>query len=328
MTNLEKLIEALATVIIRYHDSQVSEENRKVVVPHATTEILRFKSREFASEIIKTLDFDNALTDIKNDVVKAAEYKMRSHLLEYLIAQIKYLKKFKDAKEPLSADALKKYESHIGQLFYDLAKLIITHKTSTYNVTYPPVDGRTTKLALNGLIYNGYVSNKPCTSGVFLSEEVTKPFDLDAEYSLKEMQEKAQQICEEYQNTLIIPKLNTQLTSLQIDFEVLRIRLNESESKVSTSTAQVTTLTEKNEDAIGKLAEAQRLVEEKASEIEELKKRNQSLNQGVYGAASGFLLFKRVYRPVGDTLGAVNSQTIAFSDAEVGAAGIEADGPG
>lgn len=134
MTKLEELINALATLIVRYHDSQSGV--KKPVTE--TTDILQIRrqSRAYAANLILTNQANS--TEQLSGLISACtnKYSGRNHFLHFINHEINFLKSLKNLKEPLSETLFEECKIQISQLFLDFQKLLNTTKSNSCSVTY------------------------------------------------------------------------------------------------------------------------------------------------------------------------------------------------
>ena len=91
MTRLEDLLYSLATVIVRYHDSQL--KLGKLIV-ESDKHLGKVKSRACAVEIIqgKEIDYITRLNTVIFNCTKKINYTEREPLLHFLLHEIIFLK--------------------------------------------------------------------------------------------------------------------------------------------------------------------------------------------------------------------------------------------
>jgi myosin heavy subunit len=207
MTKLEELIYSLATVLVRYHDSQ-PKVNKLVAEIDPT--VLRKKSREYAIGIIQSKDpkFDH-LRGLIDTCTKG--YSDRKHFLTYILHEITFLKNQLEKKSPFTAQEFETYQNQAAQLFLNLRQLLNTQKGATYRVTFRDLSSDSLiSIDLSGLINDAWVGNKHCNSGLFVIEEVLGRFHMTETSTDEEIQELATSLCTENQNALLVNYLERQ----------------------------------------------------------------------------------------------------------------------
>ncbi|HHF7374716.1 hypothetical protein [Legionella bozemanae] len=203
MTRLEELLYSLTAVVVRYHDSQ--PKVKKLVV--ATDEnLLREKSLSCAKEIIQNQDIHFKIR--LNDLIKQCSDSGRRPFLYYILHEITSLKALFDQKTSFEAAKLEECKNQITQLLIDFKLLLDTPKHKTYRITYSKTeDTKKTALDLSGLKNDGYIGGELCNSGEILNDEVLRRFNICTYTSNERIRDIAEQICMEYQHTLLVPEL-------------------------------------------------------------------------------------------------------------------------
>lgn len=201
MTKLADLLHSLAAVIICYHDAQVSDK----LVNDPDPKLINDHTKKI-SEILLS-DPKTGFAKLNDLITRCTlNYSYRKHLLDYLLNEVIFLKNALDKKEPYASSEFLKYQANMTQMFTNLRQLLLTPKSSNFNVKYSPVEGKEPSITLNGLTDNGVIYTKLCKSGELL-EELFLQFNLLRSSSKINFIEKAESICQEHQNSL----LNTQL---------------------------------------------------------------------------------------------------------------------
>lgn len=263
MTKLEELIYSLATVIVRYHDSQPKVNK---LVAEIDPIILRKKSREYAIGIVQSKEpkFDQQLRVLIDACTKG--YPARKHFLTYILHEIMFLKSQLEKKAPFTEQEFEAYQNQVAQLFIDLRQLLKTQKGATYRVTFSDLDSESpTSIDLSGLINDAWVGNKHCNSGLFVNEEVLGRFHMTEDYTDDEIREIAVSLCTENQNALLV----TQLQSQKVEWAAQKQELESQKPALESEKLHV----ESQKSAF----EAQKLhVESQRSEIETQKQQIKS----------------------------------------------------
>jgi myosin heavy subunit len=233
MTKLEELIYSLATVIVRYHDSQPKVNK---LVAEIDPIILRKKSREYAIGIVQSKEpkFDQQLRVLIDACTKG--YPARKHFLTYILHEIMFLKSQLEKKAPFTEQEFEAYQNQVAQLFIDLRQLLKTQKGATYRVTFSDLDSESpTSIDLSGLINDAWVGNKHCNSGLFVNEEVLGRFHMTEDYTDDEIREIAVSLCTENQNALLV----TQLQSQKVEWAAQKQELESQKSTLESQKLQL-----------------------------------------------------------------------------------------
>ncbi|KTD06167.1 Chromosome partition protein Smc [Legionella gratiana] len=228
MTQLEDLIYSLATVIVRYHDSQ-AYTTRLVTEPDKTK--LKRLSRLCAIDIIKNPEekFDKKLTSSIKECTPG--YLDREKYLTFLLNEISFLKPNLNQKVPFTSEELEKLQRQITQFFIDCRQLLNKLKTQNYDLTCTSIE----PIGIKGLINTAYMGGGYfCTSGELLIDETLNRFNISKDSSDEDIAEAASAICMEYQNALLVSELKTQKLELKSQKTTLELKVSELESDKST----------------------------------------------------------------------------------------------
>ena len=219
MTQLDVFLDSLMTLLIRYHDSQLKITK---IIHDKDPQVARKNTRFYASNVLK----EDNMHAFASELIKQSTsgYTGRSPFLSFILFEITFLKSLRDKKEPLEPQQLDEYKALITQLFIDFKKLLMTTKNKTCEVQYSRLANEEVmnyerKIQLSGLKNATYVGNVFCNSGCLLNDEVLERFNISLTSSDNELQAIADSICEEFQNTLLIPKLQTNYLAIQNDYE-------------------------------------------------------------------------------------------------------------
>ncbi|HHT0592662.1 TPA: hypothetical protein ACTXXA_001628 [Legionella anisa] len=198
MTRLEELVYALATVIVRYHDSQdnIAPKDKLVAALEPTTR--RKKSHERAVEIIQDtkVNFASYLEGKINACTRG--YQARKEFLSFILNEISHLKEQLDRKTPLNSEELQALQEQLTQLFIDFRQLLNIKKGFKHPVTLNNSKGSITQ-ELFGLLNDRYVGGKYCNSGQLLIDEVLFVLHMTTDDSNDELKDIAANICFEQQ---------------------------------------------------------------------------------------------------------------------------------
>lgn len=221
MTRLEDLLYSLTTVIIRYHDIQT---NAKKLIAEDDEKLVRKKSRSLAKTIIndKSTDYKTRLDTLIKECT--AVQTSRKPLLSYILNEIVLLTSFLEHKESLELPKFEVFKKQVTQLVLDIKTLLSIAKDTTAKITHHNSAEDSDKLIqLEGLIDVGYYKGGSlCNSGLFLKEEVLERFNLEVSSTSDDIKEFTYQLCEEHQNTLLVPELifqNDQLKDLNSEHQ-------------------------------------------------------------------------------------------------------------
>jgi hypothetical protein len=241
MTRSEDLLYSLTTVIIRYHDKQ---SGVKILVAESDESVVRKKSRSLAKRIINDnkTDFKTRLESLIKECTES--HADRRPFLSFLLNEIISLKSITDQNKSFSPIQFEEYKNQIAQLLFDFKQLLSNSKGTTPMITQHKTatspGGRT---SLEGLIDDSYLNRgQLCNSGLFLKEEILDRYNLNIDSSELEINEFAQQLCQEHQNALLIPELtakneshNAMTNSHQQELELQLEELKESQKKLNST---------------------------------------------------------------------------------------------
>lgn len=208
--NLSSVLNALVTVIIRYHDYQ--KVNKIVEKPSPED------THEKAKEFIKELDaaaLKDKLTAYINECTDASGYNIRKSFLNFLVMQIDYLKPIIETERALESTEINQITARLKQLIIDSIELLKTTKDKTYKVTWT----KDCKIDINGLSNNAYYVITLCNSGQLLLDELFTPLKLCRESTPSEIESTIEQLVQEFnlpflaKETLVLRKENEGLKS-------------------------------------------------------------------------------------------------------------------
>ncbi|WP_115710198.1 M protein [Legionella sainthelensi] len=240
MTKLEDLINSLASVIVRYHDTQ--KDVTKLIIESDQT-LLRKKSRSYAIDIMQNMElkFDQRLARLIDACTK--KYPDRKPFLTFILKETIFLKEQLDRKVPFTSEELEKLKQQISQLFIDSRQLLKIYKNTSYKITYSSLDDKAiTYDDLNGLINDAYYGNHFCNSGDILLDEVLGRFHITIDYTDEEIKEIAAALCIEHQNALLVSELKNQKFELESEQSNLVLQKSELEEQKSTLELQISQL--------------------------------------------------------------------------------------
>ena len=200
MTRIIDLLHSLTAVIIRYHDAQKVSE--KLIIESNPSLLAAYSLRILT-------DTDKGFKTILNELITQCTkgYLDRKHLLTYLVNEIVFLKTILDNKQSFSSSELEQYKAAMTQMLLNFKQLLLTAKSATCRVKYSQQDlesGQT--ITLNGLVNDGYFGNTLCLSGDLLAEVLGR-LNLSYTSSDEDIRDKADILCTEHQNALLVPEL-------------------------------------------------------------------------------------------------------------------------
>lgn len=236
--SLDDLITSLATILIRYHDSQ--KINVCINLKENEPSVLKRAAREYATKLLQTENFDQEFQ--KLNVECTANYKERLELLTFIKNEIILLKELSRRSAPFNEEELEDYKSKIVVLLHDFKQLLNTPKLSTYSVHIKKLneDSPVVKLGLHGMIdYKGVTNmfgmlktSPLCNSGDLIREELLERLNLAENSTLHEIKIAAEHICEGHQHTLMAAALNRMEEKHSQELSSLTNQLNEKEKKL------------------------------------------------------------------------------------------------
>ncbi len=213
--SLNDLIISLATILIRYHDSQ------KINVCIAENEPAAMKkaAREYAMTLLQSEKFDQEFARLNEEcTTKYADFK-RIDLLTFIKDEIKILKEvslrttpFQESDDESANSEFNEYKNKIAMLLTDFKGLLKTPKTSVYEARVKKFnDPIVTKLGLHGMVdtvrfsnmYGMLKSSPLCNSGELVKAELLDRFNLTELSTSSEIRMVAEHICEGHQHALM-----------------------------------------------------------------------------------------------------------------------------
>lgn len=233
MTRLEDLIYSLATVLVRYHDSQ----GLTVSLVNEQDELLKAqKSRTLATSIINS-DEPTFEAKLRELITKCTiKYPDRQHFLTYLLNELIVLKSIHSRTDVVQKEELPQYEALLFQILQQFKQLLTIKKNETTAIKYSTLPGSasgTADITLNGLINTAYVGSHFCNSGNLLLEEVLNRLNLTDKSSNEEIQSAAQDMVSEYQNKLIADTAARAQQDLLQQLNSLKAKLEQTDKKNS-----------------------------------------------------------------------------------------------
>lgn len=220
MIKLKDFIYSLATLIIRYHDSQ-PKVNKLVVETDPI--VNRKKSREQAIAIMQNQEtkYDQKLKTLIEACTKI--YPDRKHFLAFIVHEISFLKGQLERPVAYNLEELAQFQTQVTQLLIDFKRLLHIPKDAVYTVTNSTLNGKDSNCVdLSGLVNNAWVGNTFCNSGLLLVEEVLARFHLTPNASNEELDDIAHGLCMENQNMLLVTELHTH----KLDLEAQKLALS------------------------------------------------------------------------------------------------------
>ncbi|WP_454780632.1 hypothetical protein [Legionella sp. WA2022007384] len=280
MTRLEELIYALATVIVRYHDSQDNIEAKDKLVTAVDPIIHRKKSHDRAVEIIQDCNFVAYLEGRITACTKG--YHGREEFLLFLLNKICFLKEQLDNKTPFKEHELKAFQEQLTQLFIDFRKLLNIKKGLKHPVTLQ--DSKIKELP--GLLNDRYIGSKYCNSGQLLIDEVLFVLHMTTDDSDEELKNIAANICSEQQDKLELQSEKSKKATEDLGRNAEKLELEQLKLSMAAQKSEfelkVVELTEKNKEPLAIIEKLTQELEKNKlelqkvqSELESLKKQNE-----------------------------------------------------
>ncbi|WP_058535713.1 hypothetical protein [Legionella saoudiensis] len=289
--SLNDLIISLATILIRYHDSQKINVCIKENEPAA----MKKAAREYAMKLLQSEDFDQEFARLNVECTKQyADFK-RIDLLTFIKDEIKILKEvslrttpFQESDDESTNSEFNEYKNKIAMLLTDFKGLLNTQKTSVYEARIKKFnDPIVTKLGLHGMIDSVGVSNmfgmlksSPlCNSGDLVKVELLDRFNLTELSTSSEIRMVAEHICEGHQHALMAARhreLQTTIlelkeqhgqerTRFEHELALLEKKLQEKEEKL----LELQNSTNELQRKIEAEAQARKILEGKLKEAED-----------------------------------------------------------
>ncbi|CAM2788105.1 Uncharacterised protein [Legionella steigerwaltii] len=276
MTRLEELIYSLATVIVRYHDSQDIKEKLVVAVEPS---VLRKKSHDRAIEIIQDTKTDY-FPFLEGKIAACTKgYHVREQYLLFILNEIRFLKEQLDRKTPFEPKELQTFQEQLTQLFIDFRQLLNLKNGMMHPATENSSKGSKLK-ELSGLLNTRYVGGKYCNSGQLLIDEVLFVLHMTTEDSNSELKEIAGNICIEHQTQLSLQSEKLKNEAKESEFEKQKLSLLEAQ-KSELDSAHKLELLEKDKAhqlAMDELrSDLERIKEAPKPQLESLEKDKSSL---------------------------------------------------
>jgi len=205
MKRLHDLLHSITAVIIRYHDSNAKD---KLIIESDPT-LLQKKSLELSIERLSQRDFESNLKELVKQCTEG--YDTRKPFLSYLIHEVTFIKSILDRTTSFNALELAQYKQQMAQILLDFKHLLLTNKSDSYKVTYSKLSSEAaTTISISGLKNDGYFGNKLCHSGDLIAALLAQ-FHFDSNSPDKEMVELIEDMCQEHQNSLLVPELSKSL---------------------------------------------------------------------------------------------------------------------
>ncbi|KTD82918.1 hypothetical protein [Legionella waltersii] len=257
MTRLEDLLYSLTSIIVQYHDSQSSVTK---LVEASDKSTLQKKSRDLAIDFIE--DRVKLKGFVKGNVHANLEklikdctngYPDRRPFLYFILHEINFIKSIRDYKAPIDPIKLEKYKLQIAQLLINFKSLLTTPKSKMVQIKRSKIDDETDAVvSLSGLKSDAYLyGGEYCNSGSLVKEDVLDRLNILVGHSNEEIVQIVSNICAEYQNTLLVPYLQSENRRLTEEAEKAK-----SESSLSS----------------GSLKESEKTIQSHLSKIQELEK--------------------------------------------------------
>ncbi len=236
MTRLEELIYGLATVIVRYHDSQDNIATKDKLVTAFDLTTLKERSYERAVEIIQKSDF---VPYLEGKIIACTKgYPARKEFLAFILNEICFLKEQLDRKTPFPPKELQAFQEQLTQLLIDFRQLLNIKKGVTHSVTENSSKGATTKELL-GLLNDRYIGGKYCNSGQLLIDEVLSLVHMTTDNSDIKLKNIAANICKEQQNFLELESSKLKNATDESEREAQKLKLEAERLELETQRSEL-----------------------------------------------------------------------------------------
>lgn len=216
MTRIDELLNALCTVIVRYHDKQSGVT--KCVQTTDPNEVIR-NSRSHAKNLLEQNNYQDQINGLIKNATKTQTH--RTKFFEYLLNEIVFLKSLLKHQGPLTNAQFFQLQDHLLELINELKQLLKNTKSTECDVTLrsqnlttePPVN---TLCKLSGLKNDNYVGGGTyCTSGEFIISEVFHRLGIELETSTEEDTSKIKAMCREFHSHKSVVFLEKEVLRLQ-----------------------------------------------------------------------------------------------------------------
>lgn len=211
--NLSTVLNALVTIIIKYHDYQ----NVRKIVETPSPEAVHQKAEELLKELNAT-ELNDRLTSYIEECTSDVGYSTRKPFLNYMLMQINYLKPIIARDRAMDENEILRISSVLKQLFLDSIELLKTTKEKTYKVTW-----KDCKIDINGLSNSAFYAISLCNSGQLLLNELFAPLNLCDKSNASEIEATLLQLLNEFnlpllaQEAISLKKENTSLQAQNAD---------------------------------------------------------------------------------------------------------------
>lgn len=220
MTKLiDRLLQHLSAVIIRYHDRQLTDASKKIMTDSSLNPL------SYSSNILNSQapNYEIQLAEYIRECTE--RYPDRRTLLEYCLNQIVFLKNTKTRTHPYTEEAFEQYKTQLLRMFQDLKTLLKTSKHEACKVKHNYTDGRvSTEVTIVGLINPGITYNSLCYSGTLITQMLAA-FHLTPNASDEDIEELTHELCSTHQLHLQAANSARQLTQALADNEALQMAL-------------------------------------------------------------------------------------------------------
>ncbi|MFJ1268243.1 hypothetical protein ACD661_06720 [Legionella lytica] len=297
--SLNDLITSLATILVRYHDSQGINVCIKETEPTA----VKKAARDYAMKLLQLDESDQEFARLNVEcTTKYADFK-RIDLLTFIKDEIKILRElslrttpFLESDDESTHSEFDDYKNKITMLLIDFKGLLITQKENIYEARIKRLNEPTPiKLGLHGMIDSkrmgnifGMLKSSPlCNSGDLVKVELLDRFNLTELSTTSEIRIVAEHICESHQHALMAAQHKAIIEGMKKqygeEYSALSSELQDLEVKLKTKEEKLLELQNTlNELQKTREAEAQerKILEAKLSKTEEgLKETEAQLNK-------------------------------------------------
>ncbi|CAM4501809.1 MAG: hypothetical protein LEGION0403_FIIPPAGN_01839 [Legionella sp.] len=279
--SLNDLITSLATILIRYHDSQ----GINVCIKETETNAVKKTAREYAMKLLQSEGSDQEFAKLNVECTKQyADYK-RIDLLTFIKDEIKILRElslrttpFLEADDESTNSELDDYKNKITMLLTDFKGLLSTQKENVYEARIKRLNEPTPiKLGLHGMIDSkrvgnifGMLKSSPlCNSGDLVKVELLDRFNLTELSTASEIRIVAERICEGHQHALMAAQHKAIIDELKKQY-------GEEHNNLS---GQLKTLEEKLKEKEDALKESETRISKQAAENEKLQQELKTIKE-------------------------------------------------
>lgn len=222
---LDRLLQHLSAVIIRYHDNQITDPSKKIMTD------LNVNPLTYSSNTLNSTEppYESLLTEYIRECTE--RHPDRRTLLEYCLNQIVFLKNTQTQLQPYSAEEFEQYKNQMFRIFQDFKTLLNTSKHEACRVQHHYTDDRvSSEVTIVGLINPGFTYNSLCYSGTLITEMLAA-FQLTPTSSEQQIAEFTDDLCTTHQTYLQATDSARQLVQALAHNERLQMELDAERTK-------------------------------------------------------------------------------------------------